>query len=45
MFIIIMLLFWEFFTPALGNGFLHELKWQQVSSSLHDSSQYSGQSQ
>ena len=35
-------LFWEFYTPA--DGFSLEFEWQQVSSSLQDSSQYSGRS-
>ena len=35
----------EFFTLALANGFSLEFEWQQVSSSLQDSSQYSGRSQ
>ena len=43
--IIIILLLCEFFTPALANGFLFEFEWHQVSSSLQDSSQYSGRSQ
>ena len=37
--IIIILLFWEFFTPTLADGFSLEFEWQQVSSSLQDSSQ------
>ena len=36
---------WEFFTSALANGFSLEVEWQQVSSSLQDSSQNSGRSQ
>ena len=39
---IILLLFTEFFIPALANGFSLEFEWQQVFSSLQDSSQYSG---
>ena len=35
----------EFFTSALANGFSLEFEWQQVSSSLLDSSQYCGSSQ
>ena len=35
----------EFFTSVLANGFSLEFEWQQVSSSLQDSSQYSGRSQ
>ena len=31
-FIIIDLFLWEFFTPALGGGFLLEVEWLQVSS-------------
>ena len=42
---IIILLFWEFFPPALADGFPLESKWQQFSSSLGDDSQYSGRSQ
>ena len=34
----------EFFTSALTNGFTLEFEWQQVSSSLQDSSQDSGRS-
>ena len=34
----------EFFTSALADGFSVEFEWQQVSSSLQDSSQYSGPS-
>ena len=36
---------WEFFPPALADGFLLVFEWQQVSSSLQDSSQYSDRSQ
>ena len=36
--------FWEFFTSALADGFLLEFEWQQVSSTLQDSFQYSGRS-
>ena len=35
----------EFFTSALADGLSLEFEWQQVSSSLQDSSQYSGRSQ
>ena len=42
--IIIILLLWEFFTPALADERLLEFEWQQVSSSLQDSSRYSGRS-
>ena len=35
----------ELFTLALAEGFSLESEWQQVSSSLQDSSQYSGRSQ
>ena len=35
---------YKFFTPALADGLLLESEWQQVSSSLQDTSQYSGQS-
>ena len=34
----------EFFAPALADGLSLEFEWQQVSSSLQDSSQYSGRS-
>ena len=40
--IIIILLLEEFFTSALANSFSLEFEWKQVSSSLQDSSQYSG---
>ena len=43
--IIIILLLCDFFSPAIVGGFLLEIEWQQVSSSLQDSSQYSGRSQ
>ena len=39
----IIILFREFFTPAFADSF--SLEWQQVSSGLQDSSQYSGRSQ
>ena len=39
--IIDILLFWEFFTPTLTDGLSLEFEWQQVSSSIQDSSQYS----
>ena len=32
----------EFFTSVLADGFSMEFEWQQVSSSIQDSSQYSG---
>ena len=35
----------SFFTSATAGGFLLEFEWQQISSSLLDSSQYSGRSQ
>ena len=37
-------LFWEFFIPALVDGFSLEFSRQQVPSSILDSSQYSGRS-
>ena len=40
-----MLLLFDFFTPVLADVFSLEFEWQQVFSSLHDSSQYSGRSQ
>ena len=42
--IIINLLFWEFFPPALADGFSLESKWE-VSSNLLEPFQYSDQSQ
>ena len=39
------LFLFEFFTPALTDGFSLVFEWQQVSSSLQDSSQYSYRSQ
>ena len=38
MFYVIVLLTWEFFTQALAEGFPLEAEWQQISSSLQDSS-------
>ena len=43
--IIIIIYSLEFFTSALVDGFSLESEWQQVSSSLQDSSLYSGRSQ
>ena len=43
--IIIIIYSLEFFTSALADDFSLESEWQQVSSSLQDSSQYSGCSQ
>ena len=45
--LLLLLLFtpWEFFTSALADGLSLEFEWQQVSSKLQDSSQYSGRSQ
>ena len=43
--IIIITIIWEFFTPALFYGFPLESEWQQVSSSLQDSSLYFDRSQ
>ena len=40
----IIITLWEFFTPALADGLSLESEWQQVSSNLQDSSQYSGRS-
>ena len=42
---IIILTPWEFFTSVLADGLSLETEWQQVSSSLQDSSQYSCRSQ
>ena len=36
---------WEFFTLVLADDLSREFEWQQVFSSLQDSSQYSGRSQ
>ena len=44
LFIVIILLLCEFFTAALVDGFSLEFEWQQVSSGIQDSSQYSGRS-
>ena len=41
-FVIIIIYSFEFFTSALADGFLLESEWLQVSSSLKESSQYSG---
>ena len=43
--IIIIIHLFEFFSSALADGFPLEFEWQQISSSLQDSSQYSGRSQ
>ena len=43
--IIIIIYSFEFFTSALADGFSLVSEWQQVSSSLQYSSQYSGCSQ
>ena len=43
--IIIIIYSLGFFTSALADGLSLEFEWQQVSSSLYDSSQYSGCSQ
>ena len=43
--IIIIIITWEFFTPVLVDGLLLNSKWQQVSSSPQDSSQYFGRYQ
>ena len=43
--IIIIIYSWEFFISVLADGFSLEFEWQQISSSLQDSSQYSGRSQ
>ena len=37
--------FWEFFSPALADGFSLEFEWHQVSSSHQDTSQYSDRSE
>ena len=43
--IIIIIIPLEFFTSVLADGFSLEFEWQQVSSSLQDSSQYPGHPQ
>ena len=43
--IIIIFIAWEFFTSTLADCLSVEFEWQQVSSSLQDSSQYSDRSQ
>ena len=43
-FIIIIIHSFELFTSAIADGFSLESEWQHVSSSLQDSSQYSGRS-
>ena len=43
--LIIILLLWKLFTPASANDLPLEFEWQQVSSSLQDSSQYSSRSE
>ena len=43
--IIIIIYSLEFFTSVLADGSSLEFEWQQISSSLQDSSQYSGWSQ
>ena len=42
---LLFVLFWEFFTPELPDGYSLEFGWKQVSSGLQDISQYSGRSQ
>ena len=45
-FIIIIIIYsLEFFISAVADGLSLEFEWQQISSSLHVSSQYSGRSQ
>ena len=43
--IIIIVIIIRVFIPALADGFTLEFEWQQISSSLQDSSQYSSRSQ
>ena len=43
--IVIIIYSLEFFTSAIADGLSLEFEWQQVSSSLQDTSQYSGRSQ
>ena len=40
--ITIIFLFQQFLTPVLADGCALEFEWQQVTSTLQDSSQYSG---
>ena len=42
---LLLLILFEFFPPALADGLSLEFEWQQVSSSLQNSSQYSSRSQ
>ena len=42
---VIILLFWKFFTPVLTDGFQLESEWQQVFSRLQDASYYSDRSE
>ena len=42
--IIIIIIPWEFFTSAIAGGLSLESEWQQVSSGLQNSSQYSNRS-
>ena len=43
--LLLLLLFpWKFFISTLADGLSLKFEWQQISSSLHDFSQYSGQS-
>ena len=44
-FCLLYLLFESFFTSALADGLSLEFEWQQVSSNIQDSSEYSGRSQ
>ena len=41
--IIVVIILYELFTPALADSFCQQSEWQQVSLSLQDSFQYSGQ--
>ena len=43
--LLLLLTHWEFFTPVSSDGLSLEPEWQQVTSSLQDSSQYPGRSQ
>ena len=45
LYILLLFTLFKFFTSILADGFSLELEWPQVSSSLQDSSQYSGRSQ
>ena len=45
MHLIYLSIYYEFITPALADSFSPETEWQQITSSLQDSSYYSSRSQ